>query len=120
MPIDINNISPAELEENFYRLAHECNDADEKLLKAKEDYEIIKDNSDRIFAVIATEQPGKSTAEKERLALVTEEWKRHLESLGLARKEYKTAQSLHDTLVRLWKTYRSIMSMRNTHMKMGA
>jgi hypothetical protein len=111
--IDLDTITPAELENKLYKLAHECYAADKLYIRASEDFEILDDNKKPYFACVVDEQAGKSTAEKERAALKTPEWGEWLRRYQAARYRAREARVERDNKIRLHDTCQTILWSKN-------
>lgn len=117
--MDINQLLPADLEQKLYELAHKSYEIEKRWIAAQENYDIIEDNKKSKFASIVEVQEGKTTAEKERLALINADWNQYLSALSQSRKMARELRVERDNILRLWETCRSIMSSKNAERRLG-
>ena len=113
MTMDIELITPAELEAKLYELAHHCYAADKLYIDGDEEFQILEDNRKPYLALLVEAQEGKTTAEKERKALISPEYGSWLEGYQAARKNSRQLRVERDNLSRLFNTCRSILSSKN-------
>lgn len=111
--MNIEELTIAELEQKLYELAHSCYSADKLYIDGDEQYQILEDNKKSYLASLVDSQEGKTTAEKERKALMSPEYGAWLEGYKEARKKARQLRVERDNLSRLWETCRSILSSRN-------
>lgn len=60
-----------------------------------------------------------SQASKEEVALRDEEYKKHLEALNIARKDYLIAKAHHGSMEKIFEALRSVLSSRREQLKKG-
>lgn len=113
MTMDIELITCGELETKLYELAHNCYAADKLYIDGDEQFQILEDNKKSYLATLVEAQEGKTTAEKERKALVSPEYGSWLEGYQAARKQSRQLRVERDNLQRLFETCRSILSSKN-------
>lgn len=101
-------------EETLYKLAHKANEMERHLVDMQEQFDLLDDVKKEFFASIVDGQAGKSTAEKERAALISQEWKDWMTGYMEAKASYLKAKVKRNVAVRNWETCRSIMSSLRT------
>lgn len=111
--LDLETITPAELEIKLHQLAHSANKAEADWNAAQEEYQILKDMEDSKFAAVVEAQLAKTTAEKERLALLDPEWGEWFKVLQLARGKANSLKVEWHSQDRLYWTCQSILSSKN-------
>lgn len=116
--MDLNNVTPAELEMKLKELAHLTYKKELEWIEAQENYDILEDNKKSKFACIVEIMEGKTSAEKERAALVTIDWGVYLNTLSNARKLARLSRVEKDNANRLYDTCRSILSSKNAERRM--
>jgi len=112
--MSIKEMTASQMEEKLLDLAHKVYDADKAYITARERFDVLDDNKKSFFAILVDAQEAKTTAEKERRALMSDDWMIQLDGLKAARFASVKAKVERDNYVRLWETLRSIMSSRNT------
>lgn len=111
--MDLTTATPALLEEKLKELAHLAYEKDLEWVDAQETYDILEDNKKSRFACIVEASEGKTSAEKERAALITADWGVYLNTLSNARRLARLSRVEKDNANRLYDTCRSILSSKN-------
>lgn len=111
--MNIEMATPLQLEEKLYRLSHDCERAEAAFVKAEECFNMLDDYKKIIFAEITERMDGKTTAEKERKALTSQEWKTWLAGYQAARAEASELKAKRNSFQRFHDTCRSILSSKN-------
>lgn len=117
--MDITTATPEELEQLLAQYAHDRYNAHLYYVSAREDYEILKDYKDAVFAKIAHSKIASSNAEKERQALLDDDWSRWLSGLGEARRKAREAEAHYLNYERLWDTCKSTLYSRSMSKRTG-
>jgi hypothetical protein len=112
-------MSAEELEHELVRAAHETYKSDLEYIKADEYFREKDDARKSVFAVIQDAMFGKTSAEKERLALIDASWGEWLKEFARIRLEARNKRILRDNWLRRWETVRSLLSSRNTSRRTG-
>lgn len=115
----LSQFSPAEFENLLWRYANNANKAERAFTEADEVFNVLKDGKDTLFATIVDSMGAKTTAEGERMALVSPQWAEFMLGYQKARKNAAQAKVERNTAIRLWDTIRSIMSSKNVERKTG-
>jgi|JI10StandDraft_1071094.scaffolds.fasta_scaffold1630511_1 hypothetical protein len=102
-----------DLEKDLFKYAKEAGDADLAYVKTNEVFQILHDHKDILFKRLASQYNCKTTAEKERSAALSDEWKEFMEGYQVARIDAEMAKVKRNTAIRNWETTRSILSSKN-------
>jgi hypothetical protein len=117
--IDIDTMTPEQLEHELARCAHECFHADRAYVEANELFKEKDDARRSVFSVIVEGIIARTTAEKERLAYIEPAWGNWLKEFAKIRLEASNKRILRDNWLRRWETIRSILSSKNSGRRMG-
>lgn len=112
-------MTPAELERNLGLYCDKANKAERAAVEAQEQFEILEDAKKMFFAEVVEEQSGKTTAEKERQALVSHQWKEWMAGYQAARQIALQARVEKNVQVRNWETCRSLLSSKRIERTTG-
>jgi hypothetical protein len=109
-----------ELMDKLFHLDAECDEANQEYCMDKENFDIADDNYKIRFAQIVATSEGKTTAEKERAALMSDEWKEYLTAYQALRKAMVQSRVKKEGLQRHWDTCQSLLSAEKAIlMKLG-
>lgn len=111
------DFSIPELEEKLSELTWLCFKADEIFNFYQEELNIAEDTKKVNFALIKEKTTGKSDAEKERMALTSDEWSRILDVHHELREKRAEAMLWRDKYRRNWETCRSLLSSKRNELK---
>lgn len=103
-----------ELETKLMQYCQEANLEDISCVDIVETFKVLESHKDLVFQRLCSQFDVKTTAEKERLATLSDEWKQFIEGLDAARKESELAKARKAVAIRNWETTRSILSSKNT------
>lgn len=104
---------PMDLEQSLLDYAEQAYEAGKKWVKAKEQADLLEKMKDIKFQDITDRQEGKSNAERERKAIISDEWQTYVNNM-LTAEGLKTSWKIqYDNLVRFWDTTRSILASKN-------
>ena len=108
---------PNELEQKLMEYSYLCFEGDRQFLEANEALTIAEDAKKVEFALIVEDMEGKSTAEKERKALLSHDWQIVLDSHRVLRKARNEAMLFRDKYRRNLDCIRSLMANRRKEME---
>lgn len=117
--INLEIITPSELESQLYSLAHKCFESDKAYIQADEDFQILEDARKPFLAVLMEGMDVKTTAEKERLAYASMDYVQWQQGYQNARNKARQLRVERDNYIRLWETCRSLLSSRNQSKRTG-
>lgn len=117
--MNLELLTPRELEDKFYKLCHAVNKAERAFRDAEKVHEDLYAFKDAVFAKLIMEASGKTNAEKERTMKVSEEYKNYIKGLHKAKSAMLDAKVEVNITKRNWETCRSILSSRNVERKVG-
>jgi len=109
-----------DLEQKLLEYSHKAFEAGKTWAIAKEQSDILEKRKDMKFADIVSRQEGKSLAERERKALLTEEWDTYTANMLTAESERGRAKVKYDDFVRMWDTYRTLISSKNAERRFSS
>lgn len=115
----MKNFTPEELEQLLQSSAHDAAVDGEAWALMQGEVDSIEDRKNDYLAVLASEQEGKSEAEKERLARMTPDWGNFRSDLSHRQAECLKLKVKYQTSIRRWETCRSLLSSMNTRMRTG-
>ena len=108
---------PNELLDDLIKYEDEALRYGKEYAKAKEVYDLLDKRKDIKKQEIINRQEGKTNAERERMALVCEEWGNYVDNL-VASESLKTKwRILLDDAIRRWDTTRTCISSKNAEMR---
>jgi hypothetical protein len=111
--------TPAQLEEKLGEYCLQANNAERLAVERQEIFEVLEDAKKIYFSSLVESQSEKTTAEKERLALTSDEWMGWMKGYQQARKDALQAKMERNTAVRLWETARSLLSSKRIERTTG-
>lgn len=104
---------PIDLEQSLMDYAEQACEAGKKWVRAKEQADLLEKMKDIKFQDITDRQEGKTNAERERKAIVSEEWQNYVNNILTAEQLKSSWKIQYDNQVRFWDTTRSILASKN-------
>ena len=111
--MDLDQTTPAQLENILWEYDTKTALAANKYIEAKEEFSVLDDNKKSYFAVLETAIKVKTSAEKARQSLISEEWCVWVKGYQSARNKMSLAKVHYDNCQRHWDTIRSILTSKN-------
>jgi len=105
-----------ELQEKLWLYAEKAVAGEKLMLETGEELQMLEDIKQTRLSQLKTAAEGKSDAEKERNARISEDWKIWLDILHDKRVAYNKAKLEYHTNDRYYEVARSLLSVRKTEM----
>lgn len=112
-------MTPLQLEEQLGEYCVSANNAERVAVEKQEMFDVLKDAKEILFEEMVVKQGAKTTAEGERKARTSPEWKGWMVGYQHARAEAAKAKCEKNVQVRLWETCRSLLSSKRIERTTG-
>ena len=119
MTSPLENLTPRDLEDRFFKLCHELNKVERERRIAEKTYEDLYAFKDELLAGLTDKAEGKSNAEKERNARLSKDYKDFVKGMHDAKQAWSDTKVEFSIMQRNWETCRSILSSRNVERRVG-